>query len=216
MFIRTAFTTLLLVITIGLFAQDTLVFKDKQKIVAKLAEVGTDEVKYHKWDNLEGPIFITKKKELIVIKYANGDEDVISQKAYDQMNRPPIPSKSGKTDWYGRDYDANMRKYRSKKIPAMILTSVGGTFVITSAVLFATAAEYQQTVSLPGMVLGGLGIPLVSIGGRLFTRAKLYKKRAEKQKATAMISPAVFTTNEFTGFSVLNTPVFGATITCTF
>lgn len=55
-----------------LVAQDTLIFKNNEIQVVKILEIRTEEVKYKKLDNLDGPDFIIKKSELNQIQYSNG------------------------------------------------------------------------------------------------------------------------------------------------
>ncbi|MEY4052252.1 MAG: hypothetical protein RIR64_1237, partial [Bacteroidota bacterium] len=42
----------------------------------KIIEVGSNEVKYKKIENLNGPIFATLKSDLYLIRYENGSKDV--------------------------------------------------------------------------------------------------------------------------------------------
>ena len=60
------------------FAQDEIVLKNGDIIKAKVSEVGTDQIKYKKWENLEGPTYSSKKDEVFMIKYENGSKDVFS------------------------------------------------------------------------------------------------------------------------------------------
>lgn len=59
-------------------AQDIIVFKKGEELKTKVLEVGTKEIKYKKFDNLDGPIFIVKRSEVIMIKYANGTKDSLT------------------------------------------------------------------------------------------------------------------------------------------
>ena len=57
------------------FAQDIIVKRDGTTIMSKVVEVGTSEVKYKKWSNKNGPIYIIGKSELMAINYENGEKD---------------------------------------------------------------------------------------------------------------------------------------------
>jgi hypothetical protein len=59
-----------------LFAQDLIILKTGDEIKAKVAEIGIDNVKYKKYDNLSGPVYTLKKSEIFMIKYENGDKDI--------------------------------------------------------------------------------------------------------------------------------------------
>ena len=60
-------------------AQDTLILTNGTIISSKILEVGTEEVKYKRFDNIDGPVFITKRIEINLIKYKNGVTDVMNQ-----------------------------------------------------------------------------------------------------------------------------------------
>ena len=59
-------------------AQDTLLMRSSENIIVKVIEVGTTEVKYKKQDNINGPMFLILKSDLLMIKYENGTTDDFS------------------------------------------------------------------------------------------------------------------------------------------
>jgi len=61
-----------------LFSQDVLTKKTGDDIQAKVIEVTTTEVKYKKFDNLNGPLFSILKSELLLVRYENGSKDVFN------------------------------------------------------------------------------------------------------------------------------------------
>jgi len=63
----------------SLFSQDILTKKTGDDIQAKVLEVTTTEVKYKKFDNLNGPIFSILKSDLLMIRYENGSKDVFNE-----------------------------------------------------------------------------------------------------------------------------------------
>ncbi len=65
-------------VTTFVYSQDTIQFINKTTQVVKVAEVGIDEIKYHRFDNLEGPLYVAGKKEIRYIKYANGHVDSVT------------------------------------------------------------------------------------------------------------------------------------------
>lgn len=68
---------LFVIIYTNIQAQDTLIHKDKTISVVKIFEVGITEVKYKRFDNLQGPTYFINKSDLFCIKYANGTGDTI-------------------------------------------------------------------------------------------------------------------------------------------
>ncbi len=62
------------------FAQDIITKKDGTDIKAKVLEVNESEVKYRRYDYLDGPIFTMLKSEILIVRYENGTNDVFNGK----------------------------------------------------------------------------------------------------------------------------------------
>lgn len=56
---------------------DLIIMKDGQEIKCKVSEIGVNEIKDKKCDNLNGPIYSISKSEVLLIQYANGSKDII-------------------------------------------------------------------------------------------------------------------------------------------
>ena len=70
-------TTLIAVFTLTLcFSQDVITTRSGESIQAKILEVGQTEIKYKKFDNLEGPVYWILKSVVLMVKYENGTVDV--------------------------------------------------------------------------------------------------------------------------------------------
>ncbi len=69
---------LLLSLNTTILAQDLILFKNGDKIKAKVIEVNPDNIKYKKENNLTGPLYTILKKEVIKIQYLNGDVDIFN------------------------------------------------------------------------------------------------------------------------------------------
>ena len=63
------------------FAQDVIFMKNGDEIQAVVSEIGTDEVKYKRFDNQGGPTYTLKKSDIFMIRYANGSKDVFNEPA---------------------------------------------------------------------------------------------------------------------------------------
>ena len=64
----------------GLFfvnAQDLIILRDGNTIEAKVMEITPSEVKYRRFDNLNGPTIVIPKNSVLSIRYENGVVDVI-------------------------------------------------------------------------------------------------------------------------------------------
>lgn len=71
--------SLLLLGSLGLSGQDVITKKTGEDIQAIILEVGSNEVKYRKFDNQEGPIYVLLKKDILMIRYKNGSKDVFQE-----------------------------------------------------------------------------------------------------------------------------------------
>jgi hypothetical protein len=57
------------------FSQDTIRFKNNDTKVVRVNEIGVNEIKYNRFDNLDGPTYVAAKNEVRYIRYANGQID---------------------------------------------------------------------------------------------------------------------------------------------
>lgn len=58
-------------------AQDLITTREGEAIFAKILEVSSKEVKYKKFNNLDGPTFVLDKSDILRIKYENGEEEIV-------------------------------------------------------------------------------------------------------------------------------------------
>ncbi len=75
-------------------AQDIILKRDASEIEAKVLKVGSDEIEYKKWNNLEGPTYTIPNSEVFIIKYQNGTKDTVT--ALSSTARYEAKSKYGK------------------------------------------------------------------------------------------------------------------------
>ena len=59
-------------------AQDLITLKNGDDIKAVVQEIGEVEIKYKKYENLNGPTYTMKKSEIFMIRYENGSKDVFA------------------------------------------------------------------------------------------------------------------------------------------
>lgn len=62
-----------------LYAQDIIILLDGNEIQSIVKEIGTDIIKYNKFDNQTGPLYSIEKAKVFMIKYQNGTKDIINQ-----------------------------------------------------------------------------------------------------------------------------------------
>ena len=60
-------------------AQDIITKKNGDEIQAKITEVGQNEIKYKRFDNLDGPVYTIGKGDVFMVKYENGTKDVFKE-----------------------------------------------------------------------------------------------------------------------------------------
>ena len=75
---------------------DEIMLLNGDEIQAKVYEIGTEEIKYKRCDNLDGPIYSKKKNEIFRIKYANGSiEKIESPKTKEEplSEKKQVPNK---------------------------------------------------------------------------------------------------------------------------
>lgn len=66
---------LLSILNFCVHAQDTIRFRNGEVKVVKVTEVGINDVKYNRFDNIGGPLYIASKNDIRFVKYKGGDID---------------------------------------------------------------------------------------------------------------------------------------------
>ena len=77
-------------ISYALSAQDTILKTNGDEIQVKVTDIGISEVKYHRFDNLTGPVYTLNKSEIVKITYEDGSQDVFGKPA--TANKPASTS----------------------------------------------------------------------------------------------------------------------------
>jgi hypothetical protein len=87
--LRSIWIVLILLSAMQVNAQDTIVKRDLHTVPAKIMEVRTNEIRYKRWDNLEGPLYVIPAEEVWLLRYAGGLVDTIK---YTPVPVAPAPS----------------------------------------------------------------------------------------------------------------------------
>jgi len=91
---------LFIVIVVGIansFAQDIIILKDGKEITALVYEISDIDVKYKKIDNPNGPNYVLKKSDVLMITYANGSKDEFTDNTpviVPTPNQPKLPTET--------------------------------------------------------------------------------------------------------------------------
>lgn len=67
----------------AIYSQDLITTKSGEDILAKVLEISQNEIKFKRFDNVEGPVFILNKSDIIIIRYENGTKDIFSVETED-------------------------------------------------------------------------------------------------------------------------------------
>ncbi len=59
-------------------AQDIIVLKSGDLIQSKVLEVGENDLKYKKWDNIDGPTYTMSLAKILSVNYQNGKKDIFT------------------------------------------------------------------------------------------------------------------------------------------
>ncbi|MFD2514015.1 hypothetical protein ACFSRY_09070 [Pontibacter locisalis] len=60
-------------------AQDLLIKRNGEEVQVKVQEITLEEVKYKRFDNLEGPVISIAKSDVFMIKYENGTKELFKE-----------------------------------------------------------------------------------------------------------------------------------------
>lgn len=118
-------SALLTVSTFFSYSQDIITKRNGDEIKARILEVGTQEIKFKKFENMDGPLFVMTKGEVLFIKYENGTKDVFEDIKQTILNTTPTLPIS----WKLQAEDDVLKHYRGYR------SSQSGTFWTT--VLFS-------------------------------------------------------------------------------
>ncbi len=80
---------LIIVLTIPAFSQDIITKTNGDEIKAKVQEISISEIKYKKFENIEGPTYTILKTDVFMIKYENGTKDVFGGTVEEEKEEQP-------------------------------------------------------------------------------------------------------------------------------
>jgi len=101
-------------------AQDVIVLKNGDEIKSLVQEVGTDYVKYKKFDNQTGPVYNIATSEIFMIKYNNGSRDVFGDNTTSDVPPAATPQNVQKQS------EQNSQKEKEKMSGSLPLSAFAG------------------------------------------------------------------------------------------
>jgi hypothetical protein len=76
---------------------DLIVLSNGEEILGKVLEISTDEVRFRKCSMPDGPVFVQRKSDIFMIRYANGSREVFEKKPAASTGGAPATRGGGQT-----------------------------------------------------------------------------------------------------------------------
>jgi len=71
-------------------AQDIIILKDGNTIAAKVSEISPTEIRYKRFDNLDGPTIVIPADRVLSIRYQNGTQEIINATPAPEQKKTPV------------------------------------------------------------------------------------------------------------------------------
>jgi hypothetical protein len=127
-------------------AQDIIILKSGDEIKSMVVEVLSDQIKYKKFENKQGPSYGIEKSKVFMIRYANGSKDVFNQ-ASSTPRVAPAPRPVTRTV-YAEPRTEAQPQYRSEARPRYS----------SAPVRKAPVSSYGNSY-VRSMIYGGISLP---------------------------------------------------------
>ena len=176
------------IFNLTLQAQETIRFRNGEVKAVKVNEVGINDIKYNRFDNVSGPVYVAYKNDVQLIKYAGGSvdsfkvEQVVVQKEEPQnvqVKKAPRVTleQSLAQDGPGKIIISDNRLYHNKK-------AVGETRLLKMIIAYPDNAkqnlmlksfkemkQHKKNQYISGFVGLGVGVlaPYIGIYASLFS-----------------------------------------------
>lgn len=97
---------LMLATNFKLKAQDTIIKRNQEQIIAKILEINPTEIKYKRFSFQDGPLYIDPKSQIKAIHFANGVKEEFKEEPITALPNPtltaPLPTNP---EYYGAQYN---------------------------------------------------------------------------------------------------------------
>lgn len=70
---------------------DLIIFKDGSEVPVKLIEISSKQIKYKKCSLPDGPLYVTNKADLFMIKYLNGTKELVKTESATATQQDNVP-----------------------------------------------------------------------------------------------------------------------------
>ena len=145
-----------------IFSQDTIVKRNGEKLIVKIMEVNTDNIRYKKTDYIEGPLFMLLKQDISSITYSNGSKD-----SFENYVPPAVPKQNFVLPDLSIQTSGKFYYYKERKITERDMLAVAGK--VNDPKLNLIIKSVDQKRFIQNMTLAG-GITLFVVGLDIYAR----------------------------------------------
>lgn len=165
----------ILAISIRLFGQDTLYFKNKTTVVVKIVEINSAQLKYKRFDNLDGPLFVTEKKDIEYVVYKTGLREVFDANPNSTVATNETQVKTEINQNAGNFTNAKVdarRYYKTNGLPVVtgFVAACNPLFGLIPAVIYSSTEIKPKNLNMPNP------------NAKSFEYKLTYEREAEKMK----------------------------------
>ncbi len=137
------------------YSQDVIIFHNGDMIESTIMEISDSEIKYKKYDNLDGPLYVVLKKDIFIINYSTGEKDIFERNSLSKDEKS-----NEKKNQEGTNYSKGTKILLANNVLAIDMESESlalnfgmGGFVSDN---FAIIGQVHRTHFLTEIALTGL------------------------------------------------------------
>jgi hypothetical protein len=139
-------------------AQDIITTRSGDDIKAKVAEIGLNDIKYKRWESLDGPIVVIAKEKVLLIRYEDGTKEIFEQveSTTASGNNGSVPGLAGKELYKQGASDATRyyQNYKSASVVTLVTSIlVGPVFGLIPAIACASSTPNKRNLDFPSIDL---------------------------------------------------------------
>ncbi|HIP34089.1 MAG TPA: hypothetical protein EYG89_05135 [Bacteroidia bacterium] len=197
---------ILIIITLTsnlLFSQDIIELNNGDDIQVKVTEISNKDVKYKKFNNIEGPTYTISKSKILMIRYENGEKEIISKTTNDNTDLSISAgyyqgnNKISKRE-FKKILSTNQKAYNEYKSGNLV--KVLGLVIAVPSSAFLGWSIGQGDVESEILIGGGLGLVggfLAYVGGN-----SMVKKSVKTYNSSKSISYEFKVNSNGVGFAI--------------
>jgi hypothetical protein len=126
--------------------QDIIITLSGDEIKTKVIEITSAELKYKKYENINGPIYNILKSDVLMVKYENGSKDIFT------TNITNVPSLKNENICQKAERDAYKyyKNYSGAATGTLVATVFGGGILgLIPAIMCSSTPPTQMNLNMP-------------------------------------------------------------------